>query len=195
VQAGECLWVDGIERIGKNKGKVVIVCRNPKDALLSMWKQEKVNCEYEGEFDEWFEMFLQDFPDRQGPGPKCFWTWYGDWWKVKESNDGVCWVVFEDLKRDLKGQVRKVAEFLKEEMENQGSYITEELIDKVTFEASFEQMKAKEGSQLQSLLSKGKSGGWRNEITGDLLEKFDKVHEERMKEKGITFSFDFGDAK
>jgi len=80
-------------------------------------------------------------------------------------------------------------------MENQGSYITEELIEKVAFEASFDQMKAKEGSQLQSLLSKGKSGGWRSEITGDLLEKFDKVHEERMKEKGITFSFDFGDAK
>mmetsp|Transcript_3052 Transcript_3052/g.7664 ORF Transcript_3052/g.7664 Transcript_3052/m.7664 type:complete len:309 (+) Transcript_3052:105-1031(+) len=191
VQAGECLWTGGVERIGKKKAKVVIVCRNPKDALLSMWKQEKVNCEYEGEFSEWFDMFLQDFPDRHGPGPKCFWTWYADWWKVKESNDGVCWVVFEDLKRDLKGQVRKVAEFLAE----CGVEITEELIDKVTFETSFEQMKSKEGSQLQSLLTKGKAGGWRNEITGDLLEKFDKVHEQKMKELDIPFSFDFGDAQ
>merc|ERR550525_156837 len=173
VQAAECLWEGGLDRVGKYKAKVIVVCRNPKDALLSMWKQERTNLEFDGEFSEWFEMFLQDFPGRVGAGPKCFWTWYRDWWRVKEENDGVCWIVFEDLKRDLRSQVRKVAEFLDVE-------ITEELIDKVTYETSFEQMKAKEGSQLQSLLSKGKAGGWRNELKGELLHKFDRVHAHKM---------------
>merc|ERR1719188_1210615 len=52
MQAAEPLWVGGTERVGKKKAKVVIVCRNPKDALLSMWKQEKTNMEYDGTFDE-----------------------------------------------------------------------------------------------------------------------------------------------
>ena len=66
------------------------------------------------------------------------WNHFLGWWKHKDD-ENVLWVFFEDLKEDLRGEVERIAKFM------QIAY-TEELIDLVTKQSSFDFMSAPENN-------------------------------------------------
>jgi len=178
------LWEGGVKEIARCK--CIVVTRNPKDAMISLYRQELDNSLFIGLFSDWVELFTSAFKARGGQRIGCFWKWHAEWWQVKTTYpDNVLWISFEEMKKDNPAQVRKVAAFL-------GIEASEELVQQCVEAAKFGNMKEKAGPQVSSLLRKGTSGGWREELKGKALEHFDRVHQEKMKEYAIPFEFDFG---
>jgi len=180
----EVRWDDGMAAIGK-AAKVIVVTRNPKDAVVSMFKQnEQFNLPAAKDgFAAFVRRFLAGgFPMTK---PRDFWSFYHEWRGVAASNTSALWVCFEDLKRDAHAEIRRVADFLCIEADS-------DLIDQTARACSFEAMRASGGEQLQKLLNAGKSGGWRDHIQGELNEEFDKVHLGRVTDLQMRFDFDFG---
>jgi len=181
---GEVKWDGGMAAVGST-AKVIVVARNPKDAAISMFKQSQQFSLAAGR--EGFEPFVRLFLSGSLPltDPKDFWKFYGEWWAAADNNPSVLWIFFEHLKKDACKEIRRVADFL-------GVEADDDLIRRTAEASSFESMKSSGGEQLQMLLNSGKSGGWREQITGELDEEFDRAHGRKMKDFGVQFDFDFG---
>jgi len=180
------LWEGGVKEIARCK--CIVVTRNPKDAMISLYRQEHDNSPptFIGPLSDWVELFTSAFKARGGERLGCFWKWHAEWSQIKTTYpDNVLWISFEDMKKDNPAQVRKVAAFL-------GIEASEELVQQCVEAAKFSNMKEKAGDQVSSLLRQGTSGGWRAELKGKALEHFDKIHKEKMEEYAIPFEFDFG---
>lgn len=101
-----------IERAGSDvtKPKVISIFRNPRDVLVSFYHHCKTVKHYDIEFsfDDFFETFLRG---KVPCGP--IWKMYNDMFKYHQANPGSTMVVFyEDMKQDLRAQLRKVCAFL-----------------------------------------------------------------------------------
>jgi hypothetical protein len=111
-------------------GKYICVFREPRDACLSMYKF----------FDGWFfergaidfETFARDFYLARDPG-RTYWDHTASWWSAA-GRDDVLLLCFEDLKRDLREIVERVAAFI-------GIPLDDGLRDIVLEHASFAFMK------------------------------------------------------
>ena len=98
---------------------------------------------------------------------------------------------FEDLKADLKNQVKIIAEFL-------GFTLSEEEAEQIAEESSFQSMKAKPEKGLDlygelffkkgnSHLRKGVIGDWKNYFTDRQLAALEKLYESRLGATDIGF--------
>lgn len=92
--------------------KYVIVLRNPKDCCVSFFHHAKMNVGFgfwDGEFDDFFELFMageveyDDYFDH-------LMSWY-----PYRKEDHIFFTTYEDMKKDTKDVVLKLAEFLGQE--------------------------------------------------------------------------------
>jgi hypothetical protein len=112
--------------------KYVYVARNPKDCCISFYHHTKLFPAYhykDGSFEDFFDLFLEGGTDFNGYFENLL-SWY-----EHREDPNVFFVTFEDMKREPKGTVRKLAAFLGEDKED------EELLDAVVRQSSFEHMK------------------------------------------------------
>merc|ERR1719382_392762 len=167
--------------------KIIVVARNPKDTVISWFKQQQMLAEdffekpadsvtLEDEIRKFFKGEISD-PDIE---PGDFWAFHIAWWQVKAGGDGVLWLNYEDMVKDLEAQVRKIDAFL-------GLRRSDEVIATAAAKSTFDAMKTS-GLEGAPPMNAGR-GGWRSKITGALNEEFDKVHAEKM--AGQSFEFDF----
>merc|ERR1712211_90955 len=84
------------------------------------------------------------------------------------------------------GGVRRIADFI-------GVDASDEVVAKVSQAVVFDTMKERLLGQKIPKLRKGVAGGWRDELSGDLLAHFDEVHNRNMEQLDMLFEFDFGD--
>ena len=120
--------------------KVVMLMRNPKDALTSYYHFYRVNGmlgEFPGSFHDWWSQLVVN-------NRLC----YGDvidfckaWWEMKDV-EGVLMLQFEELKQDHEGCVRKIAKHL-------GKDLSDEVIKKIVNETTFVNMKANPAFNVQ----------------------------------------------
>lgn len=96
------------ERISE-QAKYIYIVRNPYDCCVSFYHHFKIFPIYQfedGTFDEFFEMFLQGEVE------------FGDYfdhlisWYPHRNDANVLFLTYEDLKRDTRGWILKIAEFL-----------------------------------------------------------------------------------
>lgn len=114
-----------------------------------------------------------------------------EFWKIR-NNSNVLFIFFEDMKRDLDQEVKKVMKFL-------GKNFTQEQIDKLCDHLSFESIRKNEminrNEELKifkesfgkkydpneySFVRKGKVGGYKEELTADendILDEYSKCPE------------------
>ncbi|XP_042483553.1 cytosolic sulfotransferase 15-like [Macadamia integrifolia] len=181
------------ESIKISNCKIVYLCRNPKDTLVSYWHfTNKARPEILGplSLEKGFELFCKGIT---GFGP--FWDHaLGYWNENLERPQKVLFLKYEELKKDIKYQVKRLAEFMGYpftiEEERDG------VIDEISRLCSFECLRSlevnKSGKSIsyfenQTLFRKGEVGDWVNYLTIPMVEQFDQLMEEKLCGSGLTF--------
>ncbi|KAG5527752.1 hypothetical protein RHGRI_028633 [Rhododendron griersonianum] len=164
--------------------RVVYVARNPKDTLVSMWH-----------FVNTLEMFktfpwpLEDFVDNFCKGHIAFGPYYDDVLGYhKESMERpkkFFFITYEELKRDPKTHVTKLAEFLGYPFDN------EEQVEEVVRSSSIETLRNHEVNKStdsfsffefphNSYFRKGQVGDHKNYLTKDMINRIDTITREKF---------------
>ena len=173
-----------------DKCKVVICLRNPKDTAVSKYNFEKLikTLGFVGDFPAYFDLFMDD----KSPYGSYFEFVKMAWEKRHYPN--VCMLFFEEMKKDLGANVRKVAKFL-------GVDFTDEQIDQSVDFLSFKKMKERENTKARQttiqkegsdghVMRKGEAGDWKNIFTDEMSKRMDETIEKHFKPIGLEFQYD-----
>ncbi|RZB73451.1 amine sulfotransferase [Asbolus verrucosus] len=178
--------------LDKIKPKIIYTCRNPKDMCVSYYYHSKMF----HHMDMTFEVFCELLMEGLTPLGPVFPHYLSFWNKRHESN--MLFLMYEDMNKDLKGTLKKIADFLEK------TY-TEEEFDQLCDFLSFGKMRDNRGCNMEGILDtkhgqgffnrigdhfirKGKIGDWKNHMTPELAKRFDDWIEENTKGTGLTFN-------
>ncbi|KAM4040976.1 amine sulfotransferase-like isoform 2-T2 [Anomaloglossus baeobatrachus] len=162
-------------------GKVVYVCRNPKDALVSYYHFFKMNPNIKCTVT--WEAFLDLFIK----GKVLCGSWFDHvrGWYTHKEDFNILIVKYEEMKKDLRFNVQKICKFL-------DITLNDKATDIVVERATFKNMKDDPLANYTFLpndmydkskgvfLRKGIVGDWKNLMTVAQNEMFDKVYKEKM---------------
>jgi len=145
------------------KGKVVYVARNIKDAVVSYF-HHNVNLahhDYQGTFEE-FAQFCKE-------GLVCYGSYWphvkGAWNHKDHPNVHFLW--YEDMKKDQKQTIENLCTFL-------GCQLSEEKVTELVDHLKFDNMKKNMSLNLENLLKEGTEGFIRKGKVGDWKNHFDE---------------------
>ncbi|CAA9999767.1 unnamed protein product [Nesidiocoris tenuis] len=96
-----------------NQSKVIYVARNPKDVVISYYHLLKLW--RTSDYVNTFEQFATQFMDGLVPWAP-FWSHVQEGWERKDQ-DNYLFLFYEDIVKDMKGTIEKVAEFLNKTMD------------------------------------------------------------------------------
>ena len=177
------------ETLKKSKTKFIVVIRNPKDVLVSMFFFYKSNVllgNYTGTWDEYFQMFKED---------NLVYGNYFDnvlsWWKLRD-NPNVTITFYEDIVTTPLKVIRQVADFL-------GKKLSDEMIEKIADRTAFKNMKKLPNSSnetakmynndISPFMRKGKVGDWQNHFSEEQSKIVDEMYEKRCVQNGLILQF------
>ncbi|XP_070537611.1 sulfotransferase 1C4-like [Ptychodera flava] len=173
----------------EKRPKLIYVARNPKDLSVSAFKQFSVPPFHV--HDE-FPQFLEEFLAGKAIANIGHWGSHVlDWWKRRHDNN-VLYLKYEDIRKDLKAAIQKIAEFI-------GKDLTPEDINKIAHHCSFDYMKKAfqddafmkaMGFKENPFVRRGKVGGWKETLTVAQNEMMDKYCEEWLKGTGLEFEME-----
>ena len=172
--------------------KYIHISRNPKDNAVSFYHMMRmvILMKYSGSWDEYYQLYTG--------GYAVFGSWFDhvlEWWKHRDA-DNILFLKYEDMKRDHRGAVTKMAEFM-------GYNLEVEVIDTIVEKSTFQHMKDDPATNPnlvkapialykpgeQPFLRKGIVGDWKNVFTPEQNAKFDAIYAEKMKGSGLDFDF------
>uniref|UniRef100_A0ACD5XUB1 Uncharacterized protein n=1 Tax=Avena sativa TaxID=4498 RepID=A0ACD5XUB1_AVESA len=174
--------------------RIVYLCRDPKDALVSRWHFErKVDGGHHMELEEALAMFCEGVSEC---GP--FWDHCLEYWKESLARpDKVVFLKYEEIVADPVRAVRKLAGFLgapfSEEEESSG------VPQAVVRLCSFETLTGLPVNQAggvdhghfympnSAFFRKGVTGDWANHMSREMGEKLDLVVREKLQGSGLSF--------
>lgn len=178
---GAIPWKGGLEKAKEVGARMIIVSRNPKDTGISMYHHTKniPPFGFDGGWDEFAPLFLEGKVEHSS-----FWDWHRDWWMAMEANPGmILWVHFEDMKKDLAKEIKRISDFLCLER-------SDEEIAKVTERCTFTSMKTESkqrGDKKKDHFRSGKAGGWVDVMSPEVVSAFDKNTEKLYSECSLRF--------
>jgi aryl sulfotransferase len=173
------------------KAKYIYIGRDGRDAIWSLFNHH-INAT-----DDFFAAF-NNAPGRQGPGLERgandvhafyrrwfegngdpywpFWENIRTWWQIRHLPN-VLLMHFNDMKRDLPGSIRRIADFLEIE-------IDDAVFPKIVEHCSFHYMKANAANVAplggvlwqggaQTFVHKGTNGRWRDTLSADDVEAYE----------------------
>lgn len=122
------------------------------------------------------KQYYHDWLDRDGHPLWPFWENVLSWWAIRKLSN-VLMIHFANLKRDMPGQIRKIAQFL-------DISIDESKWESILLHCSFDYMKVNavksvpfEGALwnggVQSFIYKGTNGRWRESLDHDEIKKYE----------------------
>ncbi|XP_060111691.1 sulfotransferase 2B1-like [Heteronotia binoei] len=175
----------------KSKAKIIYTVRNPKDVLVSLYHFASMFRPYKdpGTLDRFLEEFLK------GDVPFGSWFDHVKGWMNLKDEENIFFITYEELQEDLRGSIVRISQFL-------GKDLDDTAIDSVVANASFEAMKSNKMSNFSraprflmdqkksAFLRKGISGDWKNHLTAEQSERFDRIYRERVQDLDITFPWD-----
>ena len=170
-----------------NNVKYIYLTRNPRDLAVSYFNfmRSFPFLDFKGTWEE----FLGHFMEGNLPWGSYF-EHVLPWWALKD-NENVLFVKYEDLRKDLKGQIKIIAEFL-------GFHLSDKHADAVVEKCTFKAMKANPNQGIKTFsklfkkgmyFRKGSVGDWKNYFSDEQLEKFQKLYESRMNGTDLEFEF------
>lgn len=168
--------------------KLIHVVRNPKDVCVSYYYHSRTLFNYSGTMEEFSKLFLTE----KGKLNSLLLTntlrfflvnycpyWdnvFGYWQQRNEPN--VLFLYYEDMKKDLKATIIKVAQFLNKALKD-------DEIGRLMKHLSFESMRSNEAVNNKKLFNpkerngfafirKGLVGGYKDEMSPETIKTFDK---------------------
>ncbi|KAL4307975.1 hypothetical protein GQ457_01G035050 [Hibiscus cannabinus] len=181
--------------IKDSKCKIVYICRNPMDMFISLWFfSNKLRDENQESLslDKVFDKFCRGI---HSLGP--FFDHVLEYWNASQENpDKILFLKYEDLKEDMNSQLKHLAMFLgvpfTEDEERQG------VVEEIAKICSFEKLKELEvnnkglhtsGIPHKDFFRKGKVGDWSNYLTPSMVERLEKLIQDKLDNSGLTFNF------
>ncbi|PIN21572.1 Sulfotransferase [Handroanthus impetiginosus] len=172
--------------VKESQCKIVYIARNPKDTIISMW-----------------HFFNSIFRPNQDPFPlekavDCFCSGvhqYGSffehvveyWLESQKRPEKMLFLKYEEMKRDPKGEVSKIAEFL-------GRPFGDGEVDEILWRCSLDRLKNlevnKNGSILynvpnSSYFRKGEVGDWKKYLTPEMEERINQTSRSKLEAFGL----------
>ncbi|XP_038725283.1 cytosolic sulfotransferase 5-like [Tripterygium wilfordii] len=168
--------------------RIVYITRDPKDAFVSLWHFINANARPEQgvcALDESFESYCEGI-HHFGP----FHDHVLSYWKESlKRPEKILFLKYEELKRDPKCQVQKLASFLGR------PFVDEEEIDKIIWRCSLERLKNLEvnkngtdpntGIFYKSYFRKGSVGDWKNFLSEEMKERLDNITRMKLEGSGL----------
>ncbi|XP_052784531.1 sulfotransferase 1C2-like [Mya arenaria] len=167
------------------KGRMVYVCRNPKDVVLSWYKLMQ--------WFDWCDMSLAEFFEDFMNGKVLYGGWedhvLGFWKNTKVGN--LLFLKYEDVVKDIPKTIRDIASFL-------GRTLTDGDVNRIHEHCSIESMRKNPTLNLEHMagsnmkdgyggfINKGKPGTWRESLTSEMSSRLDDVLKQ-VAEKGLSF--------
>uniref|UniRef100_A0A5F9C5X8 Sulfotransferase n=1 Tax=Oryctolagus cuniculus TaxID=9986 RepID=A0A5F9C5X8_RABIT len=172
----------------ENNCKFLYVARNVKDCMVSYYHFQRMNqvLPDPGTWEEYFETFIN--------GKVAWGSWFEHvkgWWEVKGRYQ-ILFLFYEDIKKDPKCEIRKVAQFM-------GKHLDETVLDKIVQETSFEKMKDNPminrstvpksimDQSISPFMRKGTVGDWKNHFTVAQSHRLDELYRKKM--EGVSIDF------
>jgi Sulfotransferase domain len=165
--------------IPKGSCKYIYVVRNGKDVAVSYFQYCRTHLSFNGDFDQFFDLFLNGFPSGVYDHPT--WVEYGHptWfehvgrWLENRSGLDVLFLTYEELKHDLEGAIRKILAFC-------GKEVSPEKFARIVERSSFTFMKQYEDKldtltwglinrarKAGNFIRKGEVGGWKECLSSE----------------------------
>lgn len=158
-----------------DKSKVVYVARNPKDVIVSYYHYHRLLefHKFSGDLETFAEYFIRDELYCSPFFPHLIDAW------DRRHHPNMYFVFYEDLKQDLPGQIRKIAQFL-------GKPLADEQIAKLSEHLRFDNFAKNESVNMEfakeigsmnntgHFIRKGKTGDWKNHFSPDLNRRIDE---------------------
>ncbi|XP_069582746.1 amine sulfotransferase-like [Ranitomeya imitator] len=171
--------------------KIVYVCRNPKDCLVSFHQFYKKLTSFN------FRMNIGQFMDLFTSGRVLGGLWFDHIkeWYTHRHEFNILFVTYEEMVKDLRSAVLKICKFVDKSLDEKAVDI---VVEKATFRSmkddpdanyAFYPAELIEASE-NGFLRKGVVGDWKNIMTVAQSEMFDKVYKEKMGDLPIKFLWD-----
>ncbi|XP_037074863.1 luciferin sulfotransferase-like, partial [Pollicipes pollicipes] len=172
--------------------KVVYVARNPKDVCVSFFHHCRLltHVDFLGDL----QMFVKYFMEGRMVATPVMEHMIEAWNMRHHPN--ICFIFYEDMKRDLQSEIRRVAKFL-------GKSFSCEQVDELAEHLHFDNFKnnsyvnREEGkasgffyADRGDFIRKGKTGDWKNHFTPEMSAKFDRCMAEKLKGTDLLFTME-----
>ncbi|KAF8038016.1 hypothetical protein BT93_B0768 [Corymbia citriodora subsp. variegata] len=183
------------ESIKRSDCQIIYICRNPLDTVVSSWhflvEAAWLMDKPVWSLEEHFETCCQG-EILFGP----FWEHMLGYWKESlERPSKVLFLKYEDLKEDIGGQLKKLAEFVGlpfTEEEEEGGVIEE--IAKMCSLKTLKDLEVNRSSKLpgttfekRSFFRKGEVGDWTNHLTPAMVDRLNSIMQEKINPFGLQF--------
>ncbi|XP_005596953.1 amine sulfotransferase-like [Equus przewalskii] len=181
----------------KNKrAKILYIYRNPKDVLISYFHFSNLLVTLEATDN--IEQFMKKFLDGKVIG--SLWFDHIRGWYEHKHDFNILFMMYEEMKKDLRSSVLKISSFLEKEL-------SEEDLEAVVRKATFQNMKFDPQANYDHVikheigtrtnegyfLRKGTIGDWKNHLTVEQNERFDRIFQRKMKDFPLKFIWDINE--
>ncbi|KAK2531466.1 sulfotransferase 6B1 [Columba guinea] len=160
--------------IFKNKAKILLLLRNPKDVATSFYHFSN-GISTLPSYETWDDFFVAFMTKKMAWG--CYFEYLSKWNKYA-ADENIMTITYEELKENPVLGVKNIAAFF-------GIPLTEKELQSVVERCSFQSMKKNSqkthGAFGNILFRKGGVSDWKNLFSEDQNEKMDKAFEEHMR--------------
>ncbi|XP_047488321.1 sulfotransferase 1C4-like [Penaeus chinensis] len=164
--------------------KVVYTVRNPKDTCVSYFHHcsNNIRSTFKGDFSNFAEAFMTN-----GINYGSYWDHVRQAWQRK-GHRNLHIMFYEDLKADIHGELRKLANFLQLDRDD-------DQLKTVAEHASFEQMKSRHerlsvNHMIRNFFRKGQVGDWKNAASEELNNKMDDWIRKNCRDIDVSFNYE-----
>ena len=184
------VWKDNLQK--NHNLKIINVIRNPNDTFVSYYHQFKNDPSiglFTGSFNDFFQLAKN--------GKVCWgdiFDHYVGWYNFLEKRESSLILKYEDMKKGLAGNVKKISSFLNYDL-------SEEALDAIVEKATFKNMKkdpklnqtwdaeSAEDEEKFANLRKGVVGDWENYFSEEQTQFIDAKCKENLEPIGLRFDF------
>ncbi len=166
------------ESVQKARSKFIVVSRDPKDVLASLFNQYRDVLNYTGSFNEFFEIYKNKELVFGDPFDHAI-----SWWEHKDE-DNFLFTTYEQMKTNIRGVIKGIAEFLNKEL-------SDDVIEKIVDHTSFKKMKVNpmvnKAEVNENFIRKGEIGDWVNYMNEEQRALIDSTVKEVQEKYDIVF--------